>query len=51
MPSNRHADFPALQDIYPEKDFRMCIDRNRFDFVLRVERDRDGLVSKKIQCN
>ena len=47
----RHFFDPAQQEVYPEADFRMCIDRNRFDFVLRVERDRDGLVSKKIQCN
>ena len=47
----RHFFDPAQQEVYPEADFRMCIDRNRFDFVLRVERDRDGLVSKKMQCN
>ena len=36
---------PALREIFPEKDFWMCIDRNRFDFVIRIEKDRDGLVS------
>ena len=39
---------PAQQEVYPEKDFWMCIDRNRFDFVLRIEKDQDGLVSRKI---
>ena len=39
---------PALRDVYPEKDFWMCIDRDRFGFVIRIERDRDGLVSKRI---
>ena len=42
----RHFFDPAQQEVYPEKDFWMCIDRNRFDFVLKVEKDQDGLVSK-----
>ncbi len=37
---------PELAEIYPEQDFWMCIARDRFDFVLRVERDNDGLLSK-----
>lgn len=45
----RHFFDPALRDVFPEKDFWMCIDRNRFDFVLKVERDRDGLISKMIR--
>ena len=45
----RHFFDPAQQDVYPEKDFRMCIDRDRFDFVLKVEKDRNGLVSKMIR--
>ena len=45
----RHFFDPALQQIYPEKDFWMCIDRNRFDFALRVERDRDGFITKIIR--
>ncbi len=40
---------PALQDVYPEADFRMCTDRDRFDFVLRVGRDRDGLISVPVR--
>ncbi len=45
----RHFFDPAQQEVFPEKDFWMCIDRNRFDFVLKVERDRDGLFSKMIR--
>ena len=41
-----HFFVPGLQDVYPEKDFWMCIDLNRFDFVLQAERDGDGLVSR-----
>ncbi len=44
----KHFFDPALQDVYPEKDFGMCIDRDRFGFVIRIEKDRDGLVSKRI---
>ena len=36
---------PGLQDVYPEKDFWICIDRDRFDFVLRIEKDESGLKS------
>ena len=39
---------PNLQDVFPEQDFWMCIDRNRFDFVLRIEHDGDGLITKRI---
>ena len=39
---------PEMQDVFPEKDFWMCIDRNRFDFVIRIERDRHGLVSRMV---
>ena len=42
----RHFFDPAQQEVYPEKDFWMCIEANRFDFVLKVEKDQDGLVSK-----
>ena len=44
----KHFFDPALQDVFPEKDFWMCIDRDRFDFVIRIGKDRDGLVSKRI---
>lgn len=42
----RHFFDPALQDVYPEADFRLCTDRDRFDFVIRVEKDGDGFISK-----
>ena len=44
----RHFFDPAQQEVYPEKDFWMCVDRNRFDFVLKIEKDHDGFVSRKI---
>ena len=40
---------PQRQEIYPEQDFWMCIDLDRFDFVLRIGRDADGLISRQIQ--
>ena len=43
----RHFFDPELQDVFPEKDFWMCIDRNRFNFVIRIEKTVDGLVSVK----
>ena len=45
----RHFFDPDLQDVYPEEDFRMCIDRDRFDFVIRVEKDADGMVARKVK--
>ena len=45
----KHFFDPARQDVYPEEDFRICIDRDRYDFVLRVERDTYGLVSKMVK--
>ena len=44
----RHFFNADMQDVFPEKDFWMCIERNRFDFVIRVEADRDGLVSRAV---
>lgn len=44
----RHFFDPALRDVFPEKDFWMCIDKNRFNFVIRIEKDRDGLIAKKV---
>ncbi|MBQ6288095.1 MAG: 2-phosphosulfolactate phosphatase [Clostridia bacterium] len=43
----RHFFDPELRDVFPEKDFWMCIDRNRFSFVIRIESTDDGLVSVK----
>ena len=49
--SGRHFFDPDRQKDFPEKDFRMCIDRNRFDFVLKVEKDENGYVSRVISSS
>ena len=47
----RHFFDPDLQDVFPERDFWLCIDRDRFSFVIRVENDQNGLFSKRCdQC-
>ena len=45
----KHFFDPENQGVFPEKDFWMCIDRDRFDFVIRIEKDRDGLISGKTE--
>ena len=45
----KHFFDPDKQEIYPEADFGLCIDRDRFDFVLRIGKDRDGFVSERIR--
>ena len=37
-----------LQEVYPEQDFWMCIARDRFGFVLRIEKDDAGFIAKKV---
>ena len=44
----RHFFDPEQQDVFPEKDFWMCIEKNRFNFVIRVEKDPDGLISRRV---
>lgn len=44
----KHFFDPAQADIYPEKDFWMCIARDRFDFPLRVRLTPDGLLTEII---
>ncbi len=39
---------PERQHIYPEADFHLCTQVDRFDFVLRVERDELGFFSRMI---
>ncbi len=39
---------PAKQHIFPQGDFAMCVKPDIFDFVLRVEKDEAGYVSKRI---
>ena len=46
----RHFFDPAQRDVFPEKDFWMCIDRDRFDFVLKIVRDRDGMVAGMVKA-
>ncbi|MBQ9211215.1 MAG: 2-phosphosulfolactate phosphatase [Clostridia bacterium] len=36
---------PATQDVFPEQDFWLCMQVDRFPFVLRMERDEIGLRS------
>ena len=37
---------PERQEIFPEADFWRCIEYDRFDFVVRIERDERGLVAR-----
>ena len=37
------------QDVFPEPDFWMCIEYNKFDFVLRVEKDEKGFLSRLVR--
>ena len=38
---------PARQAIYPEADFHMCIRHDIFDFVLKIEKDSKGFISRR----
>ncbi len=44
----RHFFDPATQEIFPEKDFWLCIKRDIFNFVIRIEKDQDGFLAKQI---
>lgn len=35
---------PACQDVFPEEDFHLSVEADKFDFVLRVEKGEDGLM-------
>lgn len=37
------------QDVFPKEDFWMCIKYNKFPFVIRIEKDETGFVTRKIQ--
>ena len=39
---------PDNHSVFPEPDFWLCTKYDRFDFVLRVERDEYGFISRKI---
>ncbi|MCR5790435.1 MAG: 2-phosphosulfolactate phosphatase [Lachnospiraceae bacterium] len=43
-----HFFIPEKQEIFPEADFFMCIDHDRFDFVLKVGKDQDGFVTRRV---
>ena len=34
---------PNLQEIFPKRDFYLSTELNKFNFVLKVEKDDDGL--------
>lgn len=38
------------QQVFPRKDFFLCTQLNKFDFVLKVEKSKDGLNSVRKQC-
>ena len=42
---------PLCQHIYPEADFHLCIRRDLFPFVLRVEKDALGYISRRIMID
>lgn len=37
----------AQQDVFPREDFTLCVDYDRFPFVLEVEKDALGFVARK----
>ena len=40
---------PERQDIFPEADFHLCVQADRFPFVIRVEQDELGFVTKRYE--
>lgn len=38
----------ARQEVFPEADFWLCIKYNRFPFVIRIEKDEEGFVARKV---
>lgn len=36
------------QDVFPQEDFWMCIRYNTFPFVIRIDRDENGFVARKV---
>lgn len=35
---------PTMQEVFPEADFHLCVEANKFDFVMHVEQGTDGLM-------
>lgn len=40
---------PDTQDVFPKEDYDLCVDINKFPFVLKVGNEKDALVITKIQ--
>ena len=47
----KHFFDPEQKNVFPEKDFWMCIDRDRFDFVLRIRKDGEGYRAEKVEID
>lgn len=43
----RHFFDPAMQEIFPEPDFWLCTQYDRFPFVIRIEKDDMGWLARK----
>ncbi|MBP5413655.1 MAG: 2-phosphosulfolactate phosphatase [Lachnospiraceae bacterium] len=44
----QHFFDPNNQEVFPQKDFYMCIERDIFDFVIRIDKDEYGYVANRI---
>ena len=44
----QHFFNPDNQEVFPENDFYMCIDRDIFDFVIRIDKDELGYAANRI---
>ena len=44
----QHFFDPDNQDVFPQKDFYMCINRDIFDFVIRIDKDEHGFIANRI---
>ena len=44
----KHFFDPDNQEVFPEKDFWMCIRRDCFSFVIRIEKRENGLISVRV---
>lgn len=37
----------AQKDVFPEEDFHMCVEVDKFDFIVKLEKEKNGLVYMK----
>ena len=37
----------AQNDVFPEKDFHMCVEVDKFDFIVKLEKDENGICCMK----